>query len=128
MLWQLPWKVMRGNSGFLPHLVLAALFLPAMNFGLHNYKSWLHLVCAGPDHPAHDYYLCAHRWRAKERWHRVALPSGGLATAGFGVRVVRHDWLARSAHLIPSVWLIAALTFAVAVFYGAFVFARFWRC
>jgi hypothetical protein len=34
-------------------------------------------------------------------------------------------WLALYAHLIPSVWIIAALTFGVAVFYGAFVFGAY---
>jgi hypothetical protein len=50
----------------------------------------------------------------------------GLATATipvFASYVFVH--LALSAHVTLPVWLIAALTFAVAVFYGAFVFGVF---
>jgi hypothetical protein len=50
----------------------------------------------------------------------------GLATAGIPVFAsLAFTWLMRSAHLIPSVWLIAGLTFGVAVFYGALVFGAY---
>jgi hypothetical protein len=33
-----PWKIARGRSGILPHLVLLALFAPAVSFGLRFYE------------------------------------------------------------------------------------------
>jgi hypothetical protein len=34
LLWQAPWKIARGRSGFLPHLLLGLLFMPAMLAGV----------------------------------------------------------------------------------------------
>ncbi|HTA92873.1 MAG TPA: hypothetical protein VK745_25015 [Polyangiaceae bacterium] len=128
LLWQVPWKVMRGNSGFLPHIVLAALFLPAMDFGMHNYQRFGFILSA----PGLITVLttCIYSLIGGVRRGGAAVLAlafgAGLATAlippfaSFGL-----TWLARSAHLTPSVWLIAGITFAVAVFYGAFVFGAF---
>ena len=33
LLWQAPWKIARGRSGFLPHLLLGLLFTPTMLAG-----------------------------------------------------------------------------------------------
>jgi hypothetical protein len=38
LLADVPWKIARGRSGILPHLVLFALFAPAVNFGLRFYE------------------------------------------------------------------------------------------
>jgi len=47
LLRQVPWKIARGRSGVLPHLVLLALFAPAVLFGLRFYDR-LGLILAAP--------------------------------------------------------------------------------
>jgi hypothetical protein len=47
LLGQVPWKIARGRSGVLPHLVLLILFLPAVSFGLRFYDR-LGLILAAP--------------------------------------------------------------------------------
>ena len=128
LLLQVPWKVMRGNSGFLPHLVLAVLFLPAMNIGLHQFQKLGFILSA----PVLITVLTTIIYSLigdvrKGGFVVFALSFGaGLATATIPVFAsfvfVR---LAQSAHVTLPIWLIAALTFAVAVFYGAFVFGAF---
>ena len=128
LLWQVPWKVMRGNSGFLPHIVLTALFLPAMNIGLHQFARVGFILTA----PILITVLTTVIYSLiggvrKGGFVVFALAFGaGLATATIPVFAsfvfVR---LAQSAHVTLPIWLLAALTFAVAVFYGAFVFGAF---
>ncbi len=128
LLLQVPWKVMRGNSGFLPHIVLALLFLPAMNIGLHQFQRLGFIVSA----PILITVLTTLIYSLigdvrKGGFVVLALSFGaGLATATIPVFAsfvfVR---LAQSAHVTLPIWLIAALTFGVAVFYGAFVFGAF---
>ncbi len=38
LLWQVPWKVMFGRSGFLPHYVMLLMFVPAVSVGLRMYE------------------------------------------------------------------------------------------
>ena len=128
LLLQVPWKVMRGNSGFLPHFVLAVLFLPAMNIGLHQFEKVGFIVSA----PILITVLTTIIYSLigdvrKGGFVVFALSLGaGLATATIPVFAsfvfVR---LALSAHVTLPLWLIASLTFGVAVFYGAFVFGAF---
>jgi hypothetical protein len=128
LLWQVPWKVMRGNSGFLPHFVLTALFLPAMNIGLHQFEKVGFIVTAPLLITVLTTIIYALIGDVRKGGLVVfALSLGaGVATATIPVFAsfvfVR---LAQSAHVTAPLWLIASLTFAVAVFYGAFVFGTF---
>ncbi len=128
LLWQVPWKVMRGSSGFLPHIVLAALFSPAMNFGIHEFDRLGYILSA----PVLITLLttCIYALiggARKGRWLVLPLSFGaGLATATIPIFAsLAFVWLAASAHVTLPLWFLAALTFAVAVFYGAFVFGAF---
>ncbi|HEY0463513.1 MAG TPA: hypothetical protein VGC79_04860, partial [Polyangiaceae bacterium] len=128
LLLQVPWKVMRGNSGFLPHFVLATLFLPAMNVGLHQFQKFGFILSA----PILITVLTTLIYSLigdvrKGGFVVFALSLGaGLLTATIPVFAsfvfVR---LALSAHVTLPIWLILTLTFGVAVFYGAFVFGAF---
>lgn len=128
LLFQVPWKVMRGNSGFIPHLVLGALFLPAMDVGLRQYDKLGFFLSAPLFITALTTVIYALIGEVRKGGLLVlALSLGaGLATATIPVfasfAFVR---IAESAHVTLPVWLIAVLTFAVAVFYGAFVFGVF---
>ena len=128
LLLQVPWKVMRGNSGFLPHIVLAALFLPAMNVGLHQYQRFGFILSAPiliTVLTTIIYSLIGDVRKGGVVVFGLSL-GAGLATAGIPIfasyALVR---LALSAHITLPLWLIAGLTFGVAVFYGAFVFGAF---
>jgi hypothetical protein len=128
LLWQVPWKVMRGNSGFLPHIVLAVLFLPAMDFGVQSYQKLGFILSA----PLLITVLTTTIYSLIGGVRRGGVVVLGLAFgAGLATALIpvfasfAMTWLARSAHLTPSVSLIAVLTFGVAVFYGAFVFGAF---
>lgn len=128
LLWQVPWKVMRGRSGFLPHFVLTALFLPAMNIGLHQFEKVGFIVTAPLLITVLTTIIYALIGDVRKGGLVVFVLSlgAGVATATIPVFAsfvfVR---LARSAHVTAPLWLIATLTFAVAVFYGAFVFGTF---
>jgi hypothetical protein len=128
LLWQVPWKVMRGNSGFLPHFALSALFLPAMDIGLHQFQRLGFILTA----PVLITVLTTIIYALigdvrKGGWVVLALSfAAGLATATIPIFAsFVFVQLAQSAHVTLSIWWLAPLTFAVAVFYGAFVFGVF---
>ncbi|HYP76378.1 MAG TPA: hypothetical protein VER12_10495 [Polyangiaceae bacterium] len=128
LLLQVPWKVMRGNSGFLPHIVLALLFLPAMNMGMNHFRQ-LGFILSAPILITVLTTIIYSLIGDVRRGGLVvfALSFGaGLATALIPVFAsLVFVRLALSAHVTLPVWLIGALTFGVAVFYGAFVFGAF---
>ena len=102
--------------------------MPAMEIGVHQYER-LGFILSAPILitvlTTVIYALIGGARKGKGVVLVLAL-TAGLATANipvFASFVLAH--LALSAHLIVSVWVIAALTFAVAVFYGAFVFGAF---
>ena len=128
LLWQVPWKVMRGSSGFLPHIVLAVLFMPAMDIGVMQFEK-LGFILSAPIMitvlTTGIYSLIGGVRKGGAVVFGLAL-GAGLATALIPVFAsIAISWLAQSAHVDVSVWVIAALTFVVAVFYGAFVFGAF---
>ncbi|HEX2673897.1 MAG TPA: hypothetical protein VHM25_23635 [Polyangiaceae bacterium] len=128
LLLQVPWKVMRGNSGFLPHLVLAVMFLPAMNVGLNHFQK-LGFILSAPILITVLTTLIYALIGDVRKGGLVVLGlsfGAGIATATIPV-VASYIFvhLALSAHVTLPLWLTAALTFAVAVFYGAFVFGAF---
>ena len=128
LLLQVPWKVMRGNSGFLPHFALAVLFLPAMNIGIHQFER-LGFILSAPILitvvTTTIYSLIGDVRKGGFTVFGLSF-AAGLTTAGIPIVaswvIVR---LALSAHVTLPLWLIAGLTFTVAVFYGAFVFGAF---
>ena len=128
LLWQVPWKVMRGSSGFLPHIVLAVLFMPAMDIGVIQFEK-VGFILSAPILitvlTTIIYSLIGGVRKGGAVVFGLAL-GAGLATALIPVFAsIAITWLAESAHVSVSVWVIAALTFLVAVFYGAFVFGAF---
>jgi hypothetical protein len=128
LLWKVPWKVMRGNSGFLPHIALAALFLPAMDMGVNQFQKVGFILSAPILITVLTTLIYSLIGNARKGGAVViALAFGaGLATATIPILasfVITR--LALSVHVALSVWVIAGLTFAVAVFYGVFVFGVF---
>ena len=113
LLWQVPWKVMRGNSGFLPHIVLSVLFLPAMNIGLHQFAKVGFILSAPILITVLTTLIYALIGDVRKGGFVVfALSLGaGLATATIPLFAsfvfVR---LAASAHVTLPIWLLALLT------------------
>ncbi|MDB4979845.1 MAG: uncharacterized protein JWM82_597 [Myxococcales bacterium] len=125
LLWQVPFKVMRGNSGFLPHIVLSALFLPAMNIGFHQFPN-AGSVIAGAILIAVlttvIYSLIGRVLRGGVVTFMLSL-AAGLSTAAipvFASFVFVH--VAKSVHVKSPLWLIALVTVVVSVFCGALIF------
>ncbi|MEO7032555.1 MAG: hypothetical protein ABI548_01885 [Polyangiaceae bacterium] len=128
LLWGVPWKVMLGRSGFLPHIALALLFVPAMDIGVMQFEK-LGFISSAPflitALTTTIYSLIGGVRKGGAAVFGLAF-GAGLATALIPVFAsIALSWLAQSAHVSVSVWVIAALTFIVAVFYGAFVFGAF---
>jgi hypothetical protein len=128
LLLQVPWKVMRGKSGFLPHIGLGLLFLPAMNFGVNHYQKVGYILSA----PILITLLTTLIYSLIGDVRKggilvLGLSFGaGLLTATIPVYAsIVLIAAAFSAHVTLPLWLVAALTFAVAVFSGAFVFGAF---
>ncbi|HYQ46458.1 MAG TPA: hypothetical protein VER11_31030 [Polyangiaceae bacterium] len=128
LLLQVPWKVMRGNSGFLPHFVLVVLFLPAMNIGLHQFERLGFILSAPMMITALTTIIYSLIGDVRKGGFVVFGLSFGAGLTTAGIPIVA-SWvivrLALSAHVTLPLWLIAGLTFTVAVFYGAFVFGAF---
>lgn len=128
LLWQVPWKVMRGNSGFLPHFVLAALFLPAMNFGIHRFEQLGFILSAPLVITAVTTLIYALIGDIRKGGLKLLALSFGAGVTTAGIPVVASFifvQLAASAHIELPLWLLATLTYTVAVFYGAFVFGAY---
>jgi hypothetical protein len=128
LLWQVPWKVMRGSSGFLPHLVLAVLFMPAMDIGVVQFEK-LGFILSAPllvtALTTTIYALIGGVRKGGFVVFGLALGAGAATGLIPVFASIAITYLARIAHVSISVWVIAALTFLVAVFYGAFVFGAF---
>ncbi|HET7545716.1 MAG TPA: hypothetical protein VFK05_37870 [Polyangiaceae bacterium] len=128
LLLQVPWKVMRGNSGFLPHIALGLLFLPAMNFALNHFEQFGYILSA----PIVITLLTTFIYSLIGDVRKGGIVVVGLAF-GAGLLTATIPVFASiiliaaavSAHVTMPLWLIAVLTFAVAVFCGAFVFGAF---
>jgi hypothetical protein len=128
LLGEVPWKIMRGGSGFLPHLILAVLFMPAMSMGMRTFAR-LGVILSAPIAitliTTLIYALIGGMRRRGRAVFGLAF-GAGILTALIPVlssfALTRIMW---RAHLTPSVWLVTAFTFLVAVFAGAFVFGAY---
>lgn len=128
LLWHVPWKVALGRSGFLPHLALLVLFLPALHMGLSMYQKTGLLVTAPIAITlavAVIYALIGGIRRGRGVIVVLALIAAAI-TAGVPIGT---SWAVRALLLacgvVPNVWLVAASALCVAVFAGAFVFGAY---
>jgi hypothetical protein len=128
LLGQVPWKVARGRSGFLPHLALALLFLPAMNVGVRLYEE-LGLMLTAPIAitlvTTFIYALIGGVRRRPRQVLPIALGAGALTALIPVLASLGLTELLRQFQVTPSLWLMAISTFVIAVFAGAFVFGAY---
>ncbi|HYP90731.1 MAG TPA: hypothetical protein VEQ59_21315, partial [Polyangiaceae bacterium] len=107
------WKIARGRSGFLPHLIFAALFAPAMSVGIRLYARTGMIVAAPLAMTVIVTGVYALLGGARRRWRKV-LPHAlvaGIATASLPIlsSILAKNLLVR-LHFEPTLWVVATLT------------------
>jgi hypothetical protein len=124
LLSTVPWRVATGGGGFIPHLMLGALFVPALGVGLREGAEAMDLVSVGAAVVAA--VVCAALAGLRKATYRavvlLATAAGVLMAlvptathAGFDAALA---WL----RLSPSPKTAALVVFGLSIFGGAFVF------
>jgi hypothetical protein len=120
-----PWKIARGRSGFLPHLIFLALFAPAMSLGIRMYDRTGMIIAAPVLITFVVTIVYALIGGVRRRWRKVfplALLFGALTAALpiFASLLVKHALL--RMHFVPTAYLVAGLTLVLTVFLASYVF------
>lgn len=119
MLWQVPWKIMLGRSGILPHMVLGILFLPSVFLAEHA----LALSLPGSFAIALGASLVfALLGSVRRRGKRVLGPAiaAGILIAALPVVVSRFV-----VDFIDTSWITKLVAWLVCVYLGSFVFGLY---
>jgi hypothetical protein len=128
LLGAVPWKIAAGRSGLLPHLVLAAIYGPALAFGARFFEK-LGVILAAPIAVtliSGTVYALIGGLRIHPRRVVPLAYAAGFATAL--VPIAASLLLGRMATLCAMavpVWLIATLTLITASVAGAWVFGAY---
>jgi hypothetical protein len=128
LLGSVPWKVAAGRSGLLPHLVLAAIYGPALAFGARFFEK-LGVILAAPvavTVVAGTVYALIGGLRVYPRRVLPLAYAAGLATAI--VPILASLLIGRIATLcaVPlPLWVVAALTLLSASVAGAWIFGAY---
>jgi hypothetical protein len=128
LLRHVAWKVARGRSGFMPHLIFAALFAPAMSVGVRMYDR-TGVIFAAPLAVTLVTTLIyaligGMRRRSKRVWPAALL--AGVITASLPIWAslfVKHALL--RLHFAPTVALVAGGTLLLTVFMASYVFGSY---
>jgi hypothetical protein len=119
LLWQVPWKVMLGRSGILPHLVLGILFLPSVFLAEHALAlslpgSFVFAIGA--------FVVFALLGSVRRRGRRVIAPAAaaGIIIAALPVVVSRLV-----VDLIDTSWITKLVAWLLCVYAGSFVFGLY---
>jgi hypothetical protein len=125
LLGGVPWKIARGRSGFLPHLVFLALFAPAMSIGVRLYERLGLIVGAPIAITVVLTIVYALIGGVRRRWRKV-LPvafAAAALTASLPILaslLVKH--LLLRLHFVPTVYVVASATLVLTVFAASYVF------
>jgi hypothetical protein len=125
LLGGVPWKIARGRSGFLPHLIFVALFAPAMSLGLRQYDRLGFIVEAPLTVTLVVTVVYALIGGVRRRWRLVLPPAlvAALFTASlpiFASLLVKHALL--QMHFAPTRVVVACATLLLTVFAATYVF------
>jgi hypothetical protein len=128
LLGGVPWKIARGRSGFLPHLIFAALFCPAMSVGLRLYDKTGVIIAAPIAITLIVTIVYALIGGVRRRWRKVLPPAfaAALLTASlpiFASLLVKHAML--RLHFEPTAYAVAAGTLLLTVFAASFLFGSY---
>jgi hypothetical protein len=124
LLSEVPWRVAMGRSGIIPHLMLGALFAPALGVGLREGANTMDVVSVGA--AAIAAVVCAALAGLRKATYRAVVLLATIAGvlmalvptathAGFDAAL---SWL----KLSPSPKTAALVVFGLSIFGGAFVF------
>lgn len=128
LLGGVPGKITRGRSGFLPHLIFAALFAPAMSVGLRTYDRLGFIFAAPLAVTLVVTTVYALIGGVRRRWRLVLPPAlfAGALTASlpiFASLLAKHALL--RLHFAPTLTLVAAVTLLLTVFAATYVFGSY---
>jgi hypothetical protein len=125
LLGGVPWKIARGRSGFLPHLVFAALFGPAMSVGVRLYDRTGVIFAAPFAVTLVITTIYALIGGVRRRWRKV-LPPAFIAAALTASLPILASLLAKHAllrlHFVPTLFLVASATLVLTVFAASYIF------
>jgi hypothetical protein len=127
LLRQVPWKLARGRSGFLPHLALLALFGPVVALGAARQDRWaltvlLSVLMAVVLGAIYAFIGGVIRRRAVLPVALgAALLTAMLPVAGAGVVRLALERLGRT----PSTTFVGCATLVIATFVGALIFGGY---
>jgi hypothetical protein len=125
LLKHVPWHVGVGRAGFVPHVVMIALFAPALEIGVRFRHQFIAALIAGVLGAVVLMLIGGVRYRPRPKAIRVAM----LATIAGAVMgnvppfvsfTFRRALLFMGVHTTPRMGML--LTLLIAVFTGAFVF------
>ncbi len=123
-----PWKIARGRSGFLPHLVFAALFAPAMSVGVRLYDRTGVILAAPVAVTVVVTTIYALIGGLRRRWKKVLPPAfvAAAATASLPILaslLVKHALL--RLHFVPTLFVVASATLLLTVFAACYIFGSY---
>jgi hypothetical protein len=125
LLGGVPWKIARGRSGFLPHIVFAILFGPAMSVGLELYDRTGVIAAAPVMMTLVITTIYALIGGVRRRW-RLVLPRAFLAGAFTASLPILASLLVKHAllrlHFVPTLFVVASATFVLTLFAASYVF------
>ncbi len=128
LLWQVPWKVMFGRSGFLPHYAMLLLFVPAVRVGLRIYERTGVMVTA-PIAITLVVTIVYALIGGIRRGQRITLLYALVAALLTAAVPIAFSWLLDHAlHLLglhAAPLLLAAISLAVGVLAGTFIFGAY---
>jgi hypothetical protein len=123
-----PWKIAQGRSGFMPHLIFAALFAPAMSVGVRLYDRAGVIVAAPLAITLVVTLIYTLIGGVRRRLRRVLPPAfvAALTTACLPILasyLIKHALL--RLHFAPTLFVVASATLLVTVFAASFVFGSY---
>ncbi|HEY3498567.1 MAG TPA: hypothetical protein VGK73_27945 [Polyangiaceae bacterium] len=127
LLGQAPWKIAAGRSGILPHLVLLALYVPGMAFGMSLYKKLGFILSA----PVATTLVLGTIFAliGGVRRRKSVLPLAFTAAAITALLPVFSSLLLvhvfRELGVTATAALVALLTLGVSIFLGTYVFGAY---
>lgn len=128
LLGGVPWKIARGRSGFLPHLIFAVLFAPAMSVGVRLYDRTGVIFAAPLAVSVVVTTVYALIGGVRRRWRRVLPPAlaAGVLTAMLPIlaSLLVKDLLLR-LHFVPTLFVVASATLLLTVFAASYVFGSY---
>ena len=125
LLGGVPWKIAQGRSGFLPHLIFAALFAPAMSVGVRLYERLGVIVAAPLAMTVVITIIYALIGGVRRRWRKV-VPPAFVAAAFTASLPILASFLVKHAllrlHFVPTLLVVGSATLLLTVFTATYVF------